>query len=60
MHAEFSQHGLEVSIRKRIPMRRFGEPADLEGATLLLASDTGRYLTGAVLPVDGGQILSSM
>ncbi|MFM6830872.1 MAG: hypothetical protein ACKOVA_11155 [Novosphingobium sp.] len=34
--------------------------ADLDGATLLLASDAGRYITGAMLPVDGGPILSWM
>lgn len=60
MQTQFSEHGLEESIRKRIPMRRFGEPADLDGAALLLASEAGRYITGAVLPVDGGQILSWM
>lgn len=60
MQAHFSEHGFEETIRKRIPMRRFGEPSDLDGAMLLLASDAGRYITGVVLPVDGGQILSWM
>jgi NAD(P)-dependent dehydrogenase (short-subunit alcohol dehydrogenase family) len=43
---------------KRVPMRRFGEPADLDGALLLLASDAGRYMTGSVVVVDGGHMLS--
>lgn len=60
MHAHFADHGFDESIRKRIPMRRFGQPSDLDGATLLLASDAGRYITGAVLAVDGGQTLSWM
>lgn len=60
MHAEFGKAGFEESIRQRIPMRRFGAPADLEGAALLLASRAGSYITGAVLPVDGGQLLSWM
>ncbi|MBO9355623.1 glucose 1-dehydrogenase [Bordetella petrii] len=60
MHGHFSDTGLEASILKRIPMRRFGEPGDLDGATLLLASDAGRYITGAVITVDGGQTLSWM
>lgn len=60
MHAHFADHGFDESIRKRIPMRRFGQPSDLDGATLLLASDAGRYITGAVVPVDGGQTLSWM
>ena len=42
-------------MKKRIPMRRFGEPEDLEGALLLLASDASRYMTGSVILIDGGQ-----
>jgi NAD(P)-dependent dehydrogenase (short-subunit alcohol dehydrogenase family) len=40
---------------KRVPQRRFGLPGDLDGALLLLASKAGRYMTGSVLTVDGGQ-----
>jgi NAD(P)-dependent dehydrogenase (short-subunit alcohol dehydrogenase family) len=36
------------------PMGRFGDPGDLEGAILLLASDAGRFITGSELVVDGG------
>lgn len=43
---------------KRIPLRRFGEPADLDGALLLLASDAGRYMTGSTITVDGGHTLA--
>lgn len=45
-------------LKKRVPLRRFGTPADLDGALLLLASDAGRYITGSVLTVDGGQTAS--
>jgi NAD(P)-dependent dehydrogenase (short-subunit alcohol dehydrogenase family) len=45
------------AMRKRIPLRRFGEPADLEGALLLLASDAARYITGTVITIDGGHSL---
>ena len=41
----------------RIPMRRFGNLPDLDGPLLLLASDAGRFMTGSVLTVDGGQLL---
>ncbi len=50
----------EQVLIKRTPMRRFGKPEDLDGALLLLASDAGRYMTGAVITVDGGQTLSWM
>jgi NAD(P)-dependent dehydrogenase (short-subunit alcohol dehydrogenase family) len=46
------------ALGKRVPMRRFGEPADLDGALLLLASAAGRYMTGVTITVDGGHSLA--
>ena len=43
---------------KRIPQRRLGDPADLGGALLLLASDASAYMTGSVVTVDGGLSLA--
>jgi 3-oxoacyl-[acyl-carrier protein] reductase len=43
---------------KRVPQRRFGQPEDLDGALLLLASDAGRYMTGSTILVDGGMLLT--
>jgi 3-oxoacyl-[acyl-carrier protein] reductase len=45
-----------VTMKRRIPMNRFGEDGDLDGALLLLASDAGRFITGATIVVDGGQL----
>jgi NAD(P)-dependent dehydrogenase (short-subunit alcohol dehydrogenase family) len=45
------------AMLKRVPLRRFGAPDDLDGALLLLASDAGRYMTGSVIVVDGGHSL---
>ena len=36
------------------PMRRFGEPEELIGTTIWLCSDAARFVTGIVVPVDGG------
>lgn len=41
-------------LQDRIPMRRAGEPADLIGAALLLASPASNYMTGTTILVDGG------
>ncbi len=42
------------NIMNHTPMQRFGDPQDLSGATLLLASDAGAFITGAEILVDGG------
>lgn len=38
----------------RIPLRRFGSPADMAGPVFFLCSDDARYVTGQILSVDGG------
>ncbi|HBY09221.1 MAG TPA: 2-deoxy-D-gluconate 3-dehydrogenase, partial [Chloroflexi bacterium] len=42
------------SILNRIPAGRWGEPSDLMGAVVFLASAASDYLNGAIVPVDGG------
>jgi len=41
-------------ILERTPLRRFGEPADVGAAAVYLCSPAAKFVTGAVLPVDGG------
>jgi 3-oxoacyl-[acyl-carrier protein] reductase len=45
------------AIKRGIPLGRFGEEQDLDGALLLLVSDAGRYMTGTTVAVDGGQLI---
>ena len=45
------------AIKREIPMGRFGNPGDLDGALLLLVSDAGSYITGATIVIDGGQVV---
>jgi 3-oxoacyl-[acyl-carrier protein] reductase len=44
-----------VALKRDIPVGRFGEERDLDGLLLLLASDAGRFVTGATIVADGGQ-----
>lgn len=43
-------------ITCRIPAHRWGKPEDLQGAVLFLSSNASNYVTGAILPVDGGYL----
>lgn len=42
------------TIIGQTPLRRFGEPEDLVGLTLCLVSESSRFITGTIFPVDGG------
>jgi 2-deoxy-D-gluconate 3-dehydrogenase len=42
------------TILERIPAGRWGDPKDLQGVVVFLASDAASYLYGAIIPVDGG------
>jgi NAD(P)-dependent dehydrogenase (short-subunit alcohol dehydrogenase family) len=44
----------EVAIVSSIPLRAYGEKIDIAEAVIYLSSDSGRYITGTILNVDGG------
>ncbi len=48
------------AMLRRIPQRRLGRLEDLDGPLLLLASDASAYMTGSVLAVDGGHLVSTL
>lgn len=48
------------ALIRRIPQRRTGELAELNGPLLLLASDAGSLMTGSAITIDGGHVLSEL
>ncbi|MBF9019840.1 SDR family oxidoreductase [Rhodobacterales bacterium HKCCA1058] len=60
INADFFATDAGAAIIKRIPQRRLGQLTDLDGPLLLLSSDASAYMTGSVLAVDGGHLVSSL
>jgi NAD(P)-dependent dehydrogenase (short-subunit alcohol dehydrogenase family) len=60
LNRDFLLSAAGEKLRSRIPTRRFGQLEDLDGPLLLLASAAGRHMTGSVLAVDGGHLVSSL
>ena len=46
--------GLEQRVTERTPAGRWGDPDDLGGISVFLASEASNYITGTAIPVDGG------
>jgi NAD(P)-dependent dehydrogenase (short-subunit alcohol dehydrogenase family) len=55
MNRSFLASEAGKAVTSRIPLGRTGHAPELDGALLLLASSAGAYITGSVIPVDGGQ-----
>jgi NAD(P)-dependent dehydrogenase (short-subunit alcohol dehydrogenase family) len=58
MHLLINEDGSYTKRAKRIidltPMKRFGEPEDLNGVIEFLCAESSKFITGAVIPIDGG------
>jgi NAD(P)-dependent dehydrogenase (short-subunit alcohol dehydrogenase family) len=48
--------GLEATFLRGIPAGRLGRPEDIQGLALFLASDASAWVTGALIPMDGGNL----
>jgi NAD(P)-dependent dehydrogenase (short-subunit alcohol dehydrogenase family) len=57
INGDYLESEAGAKLKRDIPMGRFGQTGDLDGALLLMASDAGAYMTGATIVVDGGQVV---
>lgn len=60
LNSAFWDSDAGTALIKRIPQRRLGRLSDLDGPLLLLASDASSYMSGSVIEVDGGHLVSSL
>lgn len=60
INADFFDSAAGQALIRRIPQRRLGRLSDLDAPLLLLASDAAAYMTGSVVAVDGGHLVSSL
>ena len=58
LNRDYLQGERAVKLKREIPIGRFGEERDLDGPLLLLVSDAGRFVTGATIVADGGQMVA--
>ena len=58
LNREYLASEAGAAIKREIPVGRFGEERDLDGALLLLVSDAGRFIAGATIVVDGRQMVA--
>jgi len=58
LNEDFLKSETGLRLIAKFPMKRLGDMAELDAPLLLLASDAGSFMTGTVIPVDGGALLS--
>ena len=57
LQATAHAHAASQNVEERIPLRRKGTPEDIADVVSFLCSDASRYITGTILPVDGGRAI---
>lgn len=60
MNREFFESPPGLEMIQRVPQKRIGNPEELDGALLLLASDASTYMSGSVITIDGGHMQSAL
>lgn len=60
LNSDFWDSDSGKAMIRRVPQRRLGRLQDLDGPLLLLASDASAYMTGSVLTIDGGHMVSTL
>jgi 3-oxoacyl-[acyl-carrier protein] reductase len=58
LNRDYLQSERGSALKREIPIGRFGQERDLDGPLLLLVSDAGRFVTGATIVADGGQMVA--
>jgi len=60
LNTEFFKSKTGKALISRVPQRRLGELSELDGPLLLLASNAASFMTGTIIPVDGGHLIHSL
>jgi NAD(P)-dependent dehydrogenase (short-subunit alcohol dehydrogenase family) len=60
LNSDFFQSAAGEALLKRVPMQRLGRLDELSAPFLLLAGDASSFMTGSILTVDGGHLVSSL
>lgn len=60
LNGDFFESEPGKALIKRVPQRRLGELSELDGPLLLLISNAGSFMTGSILAVDGGHLVSGL
>jgi NAD(P)-dependent dehydrogenase (short-subunit alcohol dehydrogenase family) len=58
MNSDFLYSSRGQEMMRQVPLGRYGEMEELDECLMMLAGDRSKYLTGTVIPIDGGHSLS--